>query len=268
MNPSTALAEGCAPLLPMPPRRSAAEQWQVPIASELSAAAAWAGLLPGAPLTADDLALLAALAQQRPVVAGELVLSRGVTAHRLVALWRGDAALGLRSSDGSFHTERLVRGPAWLDLGAAWLGAGHAADVRALSAGTVLSLPCAALAARLPAHPELAQRLIGALAAQVQALSDNTHELMHKDAPARLAHWLHQRLEPATDAAPRPAGSAPCQAQVRLHERKRDVAAQLAITPETLSRLMRSLVRQGVIEVAGYTVRVLDTAALSRIAAG
>jgi CRP-like cAMP-binding protein len=53
---------------------------------------------------------------------------------------------------------------------------------------------------------------------------------------------------------------------VRLHERKRDVASQLAITPETLSRLMRSFSRQGVIEVSGYNVRVLDPPALARLA--
>ena len=55
---------------------------------------------------------------------------------------------------------------------------------------------------------------------------------------------------------------------VHLGERKRDIAAQLAITPETLSRLMASLSRQGVISVDGYIVSVHDRAALERIAAG
>ena len=53
---------------------------------------------------------------------------------------------------------------------------------------------------------------------------------------------------------------------VRLADRKRDVASQLAITPETLSRLMRSFSRQGLIEVAGYDVRVIDPQALARLA--
>jgi CRP-like cAMP-binding protein len=44
------------------------------------------------------------------------------------------------------------------------------------------------------------------------------------------------------------------------------VASQLAITPETLSRLMRSFSRQGVIEVSGYSVRVIDPTALGRLA--
>ncbi|MCK7493882.1 MAG: helix-turn-helix domain-containing protein [Comamonadaceae bacterium] len=94
----------------------------------------------------------------------------------------------------------------------------------------------------------------------MQTLQMNTHELMHKDAPARFAAWLVQRIE-LTDAAG-------LRGVVRLTERKRDIASQLAITPETLSRLMRSLTRQGVISVAGYNVQVLDAPALRQIAAG
>ena len=53
---------------------------------------------------------------------------------------------------------------------------------------------------------------------------------------------------------------------VVLSERKRDIAAQLGITPETLSRLLRSLTRKGLIEVVGYNVHVLDLPALRRLA--
>ena len=81
---------------------------------------------------------------------------------------------------------------------------------------------------------------------------------MHKDAPARLAAWLHERCQP--DPA------SPERALVQLPMRKRDIASQLAITPETLSRLMRSFSSQGVLLVAGYTVHVLDPAALQAIA--
>ena len=107
-------------------------------------------------------------------------------------------------------------------------------------------------------HPDLASRLIENLAREVHALAFNNHELMHKDAPARLARWLRQRCLPMPGCAG--------QALVQLRERKRDVASQLAITPETLSRLLRSLAQQGLIRVAGYTVQVLDLPALEQLA--
>jgi CRP-like cAMP-binding protein len=218
----------------------------------------WDALLAGPALTLDEVQALSSLAQSRNVLAGQSVLSRCHTANALVALRRGEVALGFRTGDGTFRTERIVRGPAWLDLSSAWLSEPHAMDAQALGPASVVELPRDALGARLARMPGLAQRLIQGLSREVQALAVNTHELMHKDAPARLAQWLYQRCEPLADAAG--------QAMVRLHERKRDVASQLAITPETLSRLMRSFTRQGVIEVSGYRVRVIDPAALNRLA--
>ncbi|NWG74429.1 MAG: Crp/Fnr family transcriptional regulator [Rubrivivax sp.] len=119
-------------------------------------------------------------------------------------------------------------------------------------------VPLDAMLPMVERRSTLARPLISALAREVRDLTLSTHELMHKDAPARLAAWLHQRC------APRPGHGD--QAIVQLHERKRDIAAQLAITPETLSRLMRSFMQQGVIEVSGYTVLVLDPKGLERLA--
>lgn len=221
-------------------------------------AALWSGLLGEPSLGAAEQLLLCTLASSRVVGAGAAVFGRDRRADTLVVLASGEVALGLRTADGSFRTERIVRGPAWLDQSSAWLGECHAMDAQALGAARVVELPCAAVAKALPAHGALAQRLISGLAREVQDLAVNTHELMHKDAPARLARWLSQRCQPV-DGDQR-------QAVVRLSERKRDVASQLAITPETLSRLMRSFTRQGVIEVSGYLVRVLDVAALGRLA--
>ena len=218
----------------------------------------WGGLLGAPALGGEELATLAQLASLRHVAAGQSVTSRTCTARMLVALRSGEVALGLRTADGVFRTERIVHGPAWLDLSSAWLAGPHAMDGQAVGPATVVELPCDALEARLAAHPGLAQRLIQGLAREVQALAVNTHELMHKGAPGRLAQWLHQR------SVPLPGGSG--QAMVTLADRKRDVASQLAITPETLSRLMRSFSRQGLIEVAGYNVRVIDPDGLARVA--
>ncbi|MBI5257742.1 MAG: Crp/Fnr family transcriptional regulator [Burkholderiales bacterium] len=220
--------------------------------------AMWCALFGCPALTPGELDLLSNLSQLHTVTHGASVLDRARNAHTLVALQDGEVAVGFRTADGTFRTERIVRGPAWLDLSSAWLDDTHAMDAIASTLSTVVELPRDALQAQLQHHPELAQRLIRSLALEVQALAVNTHELMHKDAPARLAQWLRQRCEPQAGASGR--------AVVHLHERKRDVASQLAITPETLSRLMRSFTTQGVIEVAGYTVRVLDLTALERLA--
>ena len=55
-------------------------------------------------------------------------------------------------------------------------------------------------------------------------------------------------------------------AELRLQERKRDIAQQLAMSPETLSRLIRSFQSRGVLSVRGYQVRVPEVAALCALA--
>ncbi|MBL0088057.1 MAG: Crp/Fnr family transcriptional regulator [Ideonella sp.] len=220
--------------------------------------ALWRALLGGSSISAPECELLASVAQSRLVGAGQPVFNHTDLASALIAVREGEVALGLCTEDGTFRTERIVHGPAWLDLSAAWIDECHPMDARAMTPVSVVELPKSALSQALQRQPGLAQRLIQSLARQVQEMAANTHELMHKDAPARLAQWLSQRCEPV-------AGSAD-QAVVHLRERKRDVASQLAITPETLSRLMRSFTRLGVIEVAGYTVHVLDTQALGQLA--
>jgi len=236
---------------------------QVPRAAGLAAPAtaasvAWGELLgPPAPTRADCEAL-DELARLRSVTAGQPVFTHGEQARALVVLLTGDVAMGLATAGGAMRTERLVHGSAWLDASSAWLDIPHVLDAVALTQVQVAELARAALQTLLDRRPSLAQRLIVSLAGEVRRLTVHAHELMHKDAPARLATWLRERCH-AADATPN-------RGVVRLAERKSDIASQLGMTPETMSRLMRTLSDQRVIAVEGYTVQVLDLQALRRLA--
>lgn len=223
-------------------------------------ARAWNELLGEPALSAQELAALAAIARARFVPQGASVFTQQETARSLVFVREGDAALGWCTADGQFRIERPVHGPGWLDQSSAWIDAPHAIDARAMTPLVVVELPRDDVQALLTTQPALARRLIASLSREVHSLAVNTHGLMHKDAPARFAQWLVEHCMPVADS--------PRRGVVKLTERKRDIASQLAITPETLSRLMRSLMRQGLISVAGYTVHVADIEGLKRVAEG
>jgi CRP/FNR family transcriptional regulator, dissimilatory nitrate respiration regulator len=215
----------------------------------------WQQLLDATPgLGSADARALAALATQRTVAAGESVFRHHSTAHELVLLLEGSVSVG-HGDSAAMSPERLLHGPVWLDAASAWVaGSLHALDARALATPVrVAELPRAAVQALLMERPALATSLLSVLAEQVQDLSLRAHELLHKDANGRLAAWLNRHLQGA-------------QTLLHLSERKRDIAAQLGMSPETLSRQMRQLTRLGLIEVHGYQVCVLDRAGLQRLA--
>ena len=207
-------------------------------------------------LAPGEVELLMRLARRRVVVAGESVLDCRVPAQALVLLLSGDVVLGSRSVDGGLRTERSLTGPAWLDVSAAWLGQPYAMEAQALSDVVVAELPLESVRDQMSAHPSLARQFCETLAQQVRQMTMASRNLLHNDAPARLAQWLLQRLTHC--------GSGP--AELRLQERKRDIAQQLAMSPETLSRLMRSFELRGVLSVRGYQVQVRDVDELRALA--
>lgn len=215
----------------------------------------WLRVLSASTLSSTDVELLMRLAHRREVSAGDAVLDRSGPAQALVLLLSGDVVLGSRAADGGLRTERSLTGPAWLDVSAAWLGQPYAMEAQALSDVVVAELPLDAVRDEMPRHPTLAQQFCETLAQQVQQMTMASRNLLHNDAPARLAQWLLQRL-------PQVSG----QAELRLQERKRDIAQQLAMSPETLSRLMRSFESRGVLSVRGYQVQVRDVDELRALA--
>ena len=77
-----------------------------------------------------------------------------------------------------------------------------------------------------------------------------------KDAEARCAEWLLRHARPADTG---------CMA-VLLQQRKRLIAAQLGIAPETLSRVLRHLRERSLISGTGRVLNVIDPGGLRQLA--
>ncbi len=77
-----------------------------------------------------------------------------------------------------------------------------------------------------------------------------------KDAEARCAEWLLAHAQTSAQGS----------VAVMLNQRKRLIAAQLGIAPETLSRVLRHLRERSLISGSGRVVNLVDPGGLRSLA--
>jgi CRP-like cAMP-binding protein len=188
---------------------------------------------------------------------GTVLLRRGQTASKAMHLMSGRVALGVIEQGVMVRQLGEVEGPFWLEVAAAMLGLPHAVDAMAESDVTVQTTPLKQFKANLKNLTEPLHTLMLDLAkAQRQQVEVAVNRLA-KDADARFAEWLLRHAEPA-DAQGRMA--------VVLRDRKRLIAAQLGIAPETFSRVLKHLRDRKLISGGGRILNLLDPLGLQSLA--
>lgn len=188
---------------------------------------------------------------------GAPLLRRAVGLDEVLHVDAGRVALGLMEGDVLAHQLGVVEGPFWLEATAAVLGLPSAVDAVAETAVTARRVPLARFEASLKALPQSAQAVLHDVAQAHRQQTELAVSRLAKDAEARCAEWLLRHAEPAGDQ-----GSL----AVMLRQRKRLIAAQLGIAPETLSRVLRHLREQSLISGSGRVVNLVDPNGLRSLA--
>ena len=193
----------------------------------------------------------------RLVGAGAVLLRRGECTDQVLHLERGRVMLGLLEQGGLHHQLGVVEGPFWLEASSGLLGLPHAVDAVAQTDVSVQTVTLADFRNHVDRLPEPSRSLLSDLARAQRQQTELAISRLAKDADARCAEWLMQHAErdPTTQRL-----------QVRLHERKRSIAAELGIAPETFSRILRQLRERELISGRGRVLQLTDPQALSALA--
>jgi CRP/FNR family transcriptional regulator, dissimilatory nitrate respiration regulator len=128
-------------------------------------------------------------------------------------------------------------------------GEGYPASARALAPSAVILVPKTEFVALLRKRPELALRMIGSMSRHLRNVVGLLDDLTLKNAEARCLNWLLRHC-------PTPRSSHPC--EIELESPKRLVAAELNITSETLSRMLRRFRDKQLIRTTPKGILVLD----------
>ncbi|GFO56601.1 CarD family transcriptional regulator [Geomonas sp. Red276] len=202
---------------------------------------------------------VAEIAVRRPFAKGETLFTEGEKAEGFYLLASGGIKLCKISPDGREKVLHLVH-PVETFAEAAFFGDGsYPAEARGVEKGEVLFFPRGAFMGLLERNPRFSLNLIASLSVLLRRFARQIEELSFADAPSRLASYL-------LDLAARKSTSFQGKTYLELDMKKGELASRLGTVSETLSRTFRKLKDDGVIEVDGNKVVILNAEMLKRVA--
>lgn len=192
------------------------------------------------------------------VAAGEVLRQRQQRLTSVLYLDSGRVVLGVREDGHMRHQLGVVEGPFWLDAASALLDLPCAVDMVAETRVQLRRQPLDVFLREVETLPESTQILLRDMASGYCQQTELAVSRLAQDAEARCAQWLLRHVQYDTQGA----------ASVTLHQRKRLIAAQLGIAPETFSRVLRNLRENGLITGSGNILKLPQPAALQQVAGG
>lgn len=194
------------------------------------------------------------------VAKGSVLMRRAMATKSVVFIESGRVALGVLGTDELAgvieHQLGLVEGPCWLEATSAVLNVPSAVDAVALSKVVLRRLTPQEFRECLDTCAADVQSLLLDMARAHRQQTEMTVSRLAKDAEARCAEWLLNHAQASDKGG----------CSVHLQLRKRAIAAQLGIAPETLSRVLRHLRELRLISGSGRVVDLVDPVGLRTLA--
>ena len=194
---------------------------------------------------------------------GTVLLERGVVSHHVHSIETGTVVLGITTGKSSKepgalleHQLALVDVPGWLEAGDAMLGLPSLVDAVALTSVTLRRVALPEFQGMVSGCDLPVQTLLQDMARAHRQQWDLAISRVAKDAEARCAEWLLSHAQTTEKGA----------CSVMFLQRKRLIAAQLGIAPETLSRALRHLRERRLISGSGRIVNLVDPSGLRSLA--
>lgn len=199
-------------------------------------------------LQPSTLRKLSSGARQITVQRGESVFGKGDAADELYVVVSGQVKIYLSQANNAEKVVAMVGHGESFGIAALWLGLPHPANAIAKSDSHLLLIDRHTLIGQARQEPLLAECLMSDLSQRVMDLMRDMESCTPRSSLQRVSCYLLQHL-PAEGI-----GSY----EFLLPTTKRDIAAKLNLTQETLSRMFQLLSKEGAIEVQGRLIRVLD----------
>lgn len=195
-----------------------------------------------------QLAELASQAQARQAAPGSVIAARGERVPGLTVLRYGLAKISVKGDVD--RVMRLVGAGETFGEAALFLEQPLPVEVTAVTDTGLLIVPAEPLLSLFDRDPRFARGLLASVCQRLQTMVADFEAATVHGARERLAAYLGS-LGEDTATLPAPKGV---------------IASRLGMTKETLSRLLRAFMQEGLIAVANREIRLLDRARLTDVA--
>ena len=206
-------------------------------------------------LPEEELDRIRAIVVERPFARQQTIFSEGDPADGFYMVAEGKVKIFKVSAEGKEQILHIFGPGNPFGEVPVFTGKRYPANAQTLVASRLLYVPRGDFVDLIAANPSLALNMLAVLSLRLHQFTDQIESLSLKEVPGRLAAYL------VLLAAERdPAG------WVDLPISKGQLASLLGTIPETLSRIFSRMSDEGLIEVEGRRIQLLDLAAIEELA--
>ncbi|MBI5665311.1 MAG: Crp/Fnr family transcriptional regulator [Nitrospirae bacterium] len=208
-------------------------------------------------LPEQSLKMLQGIFTEKEFIKGENIFSEGSESSGFYIIMRGRVKVYKLSPEGKEQILHIVGPKELLGAVSAFAGTPYPAHADAMEKTIALFFPRKDFMALVRKDPSVVMNMMANLAMRLQHFTRMIEDLSLKEVPGRLAAYFLYLCERKG-----------CSDIVEMDISKGQLASLLGTIPETLSRILRRLSEQGVLEVSGRRIRLINKKALQDIISG
>lgn len=205
-------------------------------------------------LSPADLAVVAEGCSLRSLQRGEMLFREGEKSEGFYVMQTGAVSIYKVTPDGREQIICVFRPPeSFAEVTLATVD-NYPANGMALEPSQVIVVNKARFRDLIRRQPELSLHMLGSMSLHLKHLVQSLQDIKGRQIEHRLSEWLMRQS---------PAASLGCPVSIELPVSKKVLAGQLGVTSETLSRTFARFRDEGLIEVNGARIQILDGARLA-----
>jgi CRP/FNR family transcriptional regulator len=190
----------------------------------------------------------------RDFAKGETIFLEGDQGIGFFVVVHGQVKIFKLALDGKEHILHIIGPGEPFGEVAVFAGKSFPANAEALIRSRLLFFPRDGFVSLISRNPSLAMKMLAVLSMRLRQFSVQIENLSLKEVPGRLASYLMLLTKEQDNTE-----------EVNLPISKGQLASLLGTIPETLSRIFAKMAGQGLIEVQGRKIRILDLNGLEDI---